>query len=79
MVPVTGDGNRDGEAMECDHFRWGRGGGGEVAPLCQRRTTQQRVMRRQGRPKAAADGWRSKMTKENWVGKPNAQLDRTTD
>jgi hypothetical protein len=32
-----------------------------------------------GRPKAAAGVWRSKMTKENWVGGPNARLGRTVD
>jgi hypothetical protein len=29
---------------------------------------------RSGRSKVAIDIWRSKMTKENWVGGPNAQL-----
>jgi hypothetical protein len=28
---------------------------------------------------AAAGVWRSKMTKENWVGGPNARLGRTAD
>jgi hypothetical protein len=28
---------------------------------------------------AEGGSWRSKMTKENWIGKPNAQLNRTTD
>jgi hypothetical protein len=32
MVPVTGDGNEEGEVMGCDHFRRGRSGGGKVAP-----------------------------------------------
>jgi hypothetical protein len=32
MTPVTGDGNKEGKVMGCDHFWRGRGGGGEVAP-----------------------------------------------
>jgi hypothetical protein len=41
MTPVTGDRNEEGEAMGCSHFRRGRGGGGEVAPLCRRQMTQE--------------------------------------
>jgi hypothetical protein len=41
MTPVTGDRNEEGEAMRCSHFLRGRGGGGEVAPLCRRQTTQE--------------------------------------
>jgi hypothetical protein len=40
IVPVMGDGNGEGEAMECGHFQRGRGGGGEAAPWCGRRTAQ---------------------------------------
>jgi hypothetical protein len=29
MTPVMGDGNGEGEAMGCDRFQRGRGGGGE--------------------------------------------------
>jgi hypothetical protein len=36
---VTGDGNREGEAMGCSYFQRGRGGEGEVAPWCRRQTT----------------------------------------
>jgi hypothetical protein len=43
MVPVTRDGDREGEVMECVHFLRGRGGGGETAPQCCRRTTQRRA------------------------------------
>jgi hypothetical protein len=39
MALVTGDGNREGEVLGCSHFQRGRQGG-EVAPRCQRRTTQ---------------------------------------
>jgi hypothetical protein len=43
MAPVTEDENREGKVIECDHFWRGRGGGGETAPQCLRRTTQQRA------------------------------------
>jgi hypothetical protein len=33
MAPIKGDGNGEGEAMGCDHFFRGRGGG-EAAPQC---------------------------------------------
>jgi hypothetical protein len=39
MTPVMGDGNREGDAMGCDRFRRGRGGGGEAASQCCRRMT----------------------------------------
>jgi hypothetical protein len=54
MVPVTGDGNGEGEAMGCSHFWRGRGAGGEVAPWCQRRMTQIRAEQWSGRPNAVA-------------------------
>jgi hypothetical protein len=56
MTPVMGYGNGEGEAMGCDRFQRGRGGGGEVAPRCQRQMTQQNV---------ATGVWRSKITKGN--------------
>jgi hypothetical protein len=65
--------------MGCGHFWIGRGGGGEVAPQCWRWMTQRRAAQWPGRLKAAASGWRSKMTKGNWVGGPNARLGRTAD
>jgi hypothetical protein len=34
MAPVTRDENWEGEAMGCDRFWRGRGGGGEEAPRC---------------------------------------------
>jgi hypothetical protein len=81
MASVTGNGNGEGEAIGCGHLWRGRGGGGEATlpPLCWRGTTQQRGARRSGRPKAAADSWRSKMTKRNWVNGLNVRLDRTAD
>jgi hypothetical protein len=36
-------------------------------------------MRWPGRLKATAGIWRLKITKENWIGEPNAWLNRTTD
>jgi hypothetical protein len=39
MTQFMRDGNGKGEAMGCDHFQRGRGGGGEATPWCQRRTT----------------------------------------
>jgi hypothetical protein len=54
MAPIMGDENGEGEAMGCDHFWRGRGGGGEIAPRCRRRTTHRRATRHPGRPKAAA-------------------------
>jgi hypothetical protein len=39
VAPITGGGNREGEAVGCDHFQRGRGGGGEAAPQCRGRTT----------------------------------------
>jgi hypothetical protein len=71
MALVTGDENREGEAMVCVRF-WR--GGGEVAPRCRRRMTQRRAAWQLWRSKAAAGFWRSKMTKGNWVGGPNARL-----
>jgi hypothetical protein len=44
MAPITGDENGEGEAMGCDRFQRGRGGGGEAAPRYRRRTTQQRAV-----------------------------------
>jgi hypothetical protein len=41
MTPVTGDGNREGEAMERGYFQRGRGGGVDSAPRCRSLTTQQ--------------------------------------
>jgi hypothetical protein len=40
MVSVTEYENGEEKALGCDHFRRGRGGGGEVAPRCQRQITQ---------------------------------------
>jgi hypothetical protein len=37
------------------------------------------MARRLGRLKAAARVWRLKMTKEKWVGEPNAWLGQTVD
>jgi hypothetical protein len=54
MTSVTRDENREGEAIGCGHFRRGRGGGGEEAPQCRRRTTQQSGARWPGRSKAVA-------------------------
>jgi hypothetical protein len=34
MMPITGDGNGEGEVIGCSHFWRGRGGGGEAAPRC---------------------------------------------
>jgi hypothetical protein len=39
IAPVMGDGNGEGETIGCNHFQWGTGGGGEMAPRCRRRTT----------------------------------------
>jgi hypothetical protein len=63
MPLVTGDENREGEAMGCGHFQRGSGGGGKAAPWCRRRTTQRRAAQRPARPKVAAGIWRSKMIK----------------
>jgi hypothetical protein len=63
MVPVTGDGNRDEEAMECDHFRWGERGrrrGGSTMPEADNTGKSDAVA-----GEAEGGGWRSKMTKEN--------------
>jgi hypothetical protein len=60
-------------------FSDGKRGGGETAPQCWRRTIQRRVVRRPGRLNAAIDVCKSKMTKENWVGGPNARLSRIAD
>jgi hypothetical protein len=79
MTPITRDENGEGEAMGCDRFQRGRGGGGEATPRCRRQTTQRKAVRRLGRLKAAADVWRSEMTKGNWVSMPNARLDRTAN
>jgi hypothetical protein len=40
MMPITGDGNGEGEVIGCIHFQMGRGGGGEAAPQCCKRMTQ---------------------------------------
>jgi hypothetical protein len=79
MAPVMGDGNGEGEALGCGHFRRGRRGGGEATSRCQRWTTLRRVTRRPVRPKAVVGILRLKMMKGNWVGRPNARLGRTID
>jgi hypothetical protein len=63
MTLITRFENGEGEAMGCDRFQRGRGGGGEAAPRCWRRATHR-----------TTGGWRSKMTKGNWVGRLNARL-----
>jgi hypothetical protein len=67
MTLITGDENGEGDAMGCDRFQRGRGGCGEEAPRCWRQVTHQRATQCLRRPKVAADDWRSKMTKGNWV------------
>jgi hypothetical protein len=74
MTLVMGDENVEEEVMGHDHFRRGRGGGGKAAPQHRRWMPQQRVMRRLRRPKVATGVYRSKMTKGNWIGGPNARL-----
>jgi hypothetical protein len=39
MAPITRDQNGEGEAMGCNRFQMGRGGGGETTPWCWRRMT----------------------------------------
>jgi hypothetical protein len=70
---------REEEAIWCGCFRRRRERGGETAPRCQRRMTQQRVAWRPRRSKAAAGVWGLKMTKGNWVVGLNARLDQTAD
>jgi hypothetical protein len=73
MTLVIGDENGEEEAIGCDHFQRRRGGG-KAAPQHRRRTPQRRVMRWPRRPKVATGVYRSKMTKGNWIGGPNARL-----
>jgi hypothetical protein len=68
MALVTGDWNREGEALQCNRFWRGRGGGGEAVPQCWRRTTQRRVAWQPGRPKVVDGVLRLKMIKGNWIG-----------
>jgi hypothetical protein len=72
MAPITEDGKGEGGGDRVWPFfegEWGRRRGGSMVPKADNTV----------KSGAAAGGWRSKMTKGNWVGGPNARLSRTAD
>jgi hypothetical protein len=64
MTSVTGHGNGEGVVMGCHHFQRGRRWGGYMVLETDDTT----------KSGAAAGVWRSKMTKENWIGGSNTRL-----